>query len=178
MQAASLIDGADIVDFNIDHDIREHTCQGSHTPECIDREPLLVNTVGSWANRPEAVTQVPNLFLAADYVRTSTDLATMEGANEAARRAVNGLLDAVGSPAARCRLWPLHEPASRTAPRASTASVFAPGAASLDHPTAACSRVASNASAPSRSGSSGRPCRSSSDSSSGAVRARRADRSG
>jgi uncharacterized protein with NAD-binding domain and iron-sulfur cluster len=109
--APSLIDGADIVDFNIDHDIREHTCQGSHTPECIDREPLLVNTVGSWANRPEAVTQVPNLFLAADYVRTSTDLATMEGANEAARRAVNGLLDAVSSPAARCRLWPLHEPA-------------------------------------------------------------------
>ena len=29
-------------------------------------------------------------FLAADYVRTYTDLATMEGANEAARRAVNG----------------------------------------------------------------------------------------
>ena len=29
------------------------------------------------------------------HVRTYTDLATMEGANEAARRAVNGLLDAV-----------------------------------------------------------------------------------
>jgi uncharacterized protein with NAD-binding domain and iron-sulfur cluster len=37
---------------------------------------------------------IPNLFLASDYVRTHTDLATMEGANEAARRAVNGLLDA------------------------------------------------------------------------------------
>ena len=54
-----------------------------------------MNLVGSWALRPEATTAIPNLFLASDYVRTHTDLATMEGANEAARRAVNGLLDAV-----------------------------------------------------------------------------------
>ncbi len=58
-------------------------------------EPLLVNLVDTWALRPEAATSIPNLFLASDYVRTHTDLATMEGANEAARRAVNGLLDAV-----------------------------------------------------------------------------------
>ena len=58
-------------------------------------EPLLVNLVDTWALRPEATTAIPNLFLASDYVRTHTDLATMEGANEAARRAVNGLLDAV-----------------------------------------------------------------------------------
>ena len=38
--------------------------------------------------------RIPNLVLAADYVRTHTDLATMEGANEAARRAVNAILDA------------------------------------------------------------------------------------
>ena len=37
--------------------------------------------------------------LAADYVRTHTDLATMEAANEAARRAVNGILCAAGSSA-------------------------------------------------------------------------------
>ena len=55
-------------------------------------EPLLVNLVNTWALRPEATTAIPNLFLASDYVRTYTDLATMEGANEAARRAVNGLL--------------------------------------------------------------------------------------
>ena len=55
-------------------------------------EPLLINTAGSWFNRPEATTGVENLFLAADYVQTHTDLATMEGANEAARRAVNGIL--------------------------------------------------------------------------------------
>ena len=73
-------------------------------------EPLLVNLVDTWALRPEATTGVPNLFLASDYVRTYTDLATMEGANEAARRAVNGLLDAVGFAGSRCELWPLHEP--------------------------------------------------------------------
>ena len=52
---------------------------------------------------------MPNLFLAADYVRTYTDLATMEGANEAARRAVNAILNAEGSREERCELWKLHE---------------------------------------------------------------------
>jgi uncharacterized protein with NAD-binding domain and iron-sulfur cluster len=73
-------------------------------------EPLLINTAGSWADRPDAVTRIPNLFLAADFVRTHTDLATMEGANEAARRAVNGILDATGSDASRCPVWKLREP--------------------------------------------------------------------
>jgi uncharacterized protein with NAD-binding domain and iron-sulfur cluster len=73
-------------------------------------EPLLVNTAGSWADRPEAGTAIENLFLAADYVRTHTDLATMEGANEAARRAVNGILDRSGSTQPRCEVWPLSEP--------------------------------------------------------------------
>jgi len=69
-----------------------------------------VNTKGSWADRPDAVTRIPNFFLAADFVRTYTDLATMEAANEAARRAVNGLLDATGSTAPRCKVWNLREP--------------------------------------------------------------------
>jgi geranylgeranyl pyrophosphate synthase/uncharacterized protein with NAD-binding domain and iron-sulfur cluster len=73
-------------------------------------EPLLVNLVDTWALRPDATTAIPNLFLASDYVRTHTDLATMEAANEAARRAVNGLLDAVKFDGARCEIWPLHEP--------------------------------------------------------------------
>jgi hypothetical protein len=34
----------------------------------------------------------------------------MEGANEAARRAVNGVLDSAGFDGARCELWPLYEP--------------------------------------------------------------------
>jgi uncharacterized protein with NAD-binding domain and iron-sulfur cluster len=72
---------------------------------------LLINTAGSWRYRPEAVTRIPNLFLAADYVRTHTDIATMEAANEAARRAVNGILAASGAPAPPCRIWALEEPA-------------------------------------------------------------------
>jgi uncharacterized protein with NAD-binding domain and iron-sulfur cluster len=73
-------------------------------------EPLLVNYVDTWRLRPEAVTRIPNFFLASDYVRTFTDLATMEAANEAARRAVNGLLNACGSGEERCEIWNLHEP--------------------------------------------------------------------
>jgi uncharacterized protein with NAD-binding domain and iron-sulfur cluster len=73
-------------------------------------EPLLVNYVDTWRLRPEAVTAIPNLFLASDYVRTYTDIATMEGANEGARRAVNGVLAACGWQAEPCALWDLHEP--------------------------------------------------------------------
>ena len=78
--------------------------------EAMNLEPLLVNTAGSWNRRPEAVTPVDNLFLAGDYVRTYTDLATMEGANEAGRRAVNGILEASGSPSEKCGVWPLRDP--------------------------------------------------------------------
>jgi uncharacterized protein with NAD-binding domain and iron-sulfur cluster len=73
-------------------------------------EPLLVNLVDTWKLRPEAVTAIPNLFLASDYVRTFTDLATMEAANEAARRAVNGILKAAASPEKQCDVWQLLEP--------------------------------------------------------------------
>ena len=54
---------------------------------------------------------ITNLYLASDFVRTHTDLATMEGANEAARRAVNAILERSGSRAPRCGVWPLQEPA-------------------------------------------------------------------
>ena len=73
-------------------------------------EPLLVNLKDTWRLRPDAVTAIPNLFLASDYVRTHTDLATMESANEAARRAVNGFWTTVESDATRCQVWELHEP--------------------------------------------------------------------
>ena len=48
------------------------------------------------SKRPQARTKIPNLFLAGDYVQTDIDLATMEGANESGRAAVNALLDAAG----------------------------------------------------------------------------------
>jgi uncharacterized protein with NAD-binding domain and iron-sulfur cluster len=79
--------------------------------DATNLEPLLINTAGSWEDRPEAATRIDNLYLASDYVRTFTDLATMEGANEAARRAVNAILDRTDSLAPRCPVWPLREPA-------------------------------------------------------------------
>ena len=68
-------------------------------------EPLLINHAGSLALRPEAYTEIGNLFLASDYVRTYTDLATMEAANEAARRATNAILAVSGVDAPPCGLW-------------------------------------------------------------------------
>jgi hypothetical protein len=56
--------------------------------------------------RPDVRTSIHNLFVAGDFVKTETDLACMEGANEAARRAVNAILDACDSREARCQLWP------------------------------------------------------------------------
>lgn len=76
-----------------------------------NRSPLLVNTVGSLRNRPPADVDVGNLTLAGDYVRTNTDLASMESANEAGRRAANAVLDRRGISGTRARIWPLEEPA-------------------------------------------------------------------
>ncbi len=69
-------------------------------------EPILVNRPGSLALRPSAeTTEIPNMFFAADYVDTATNLACMEGANEAARLAVNAILDRAGSTRDRCQTW-------------------------------------------------------------------------
>ena len=88
---------------------------------------LLVHPPGSWAIRPEAATAIPNLVLAADYVRTYTDLASMEGANEAARHAVNVILQRAGSTAGQAPTWPLTEP-DRFAPwRTLDAKLYAHG---------------------------------------------------
>ncbi len=78
----------------------------------VNKSRLLIHPPGSWATRPEPGTAIPNLVLAGDYIRTKTDLATMEGANEAARHAVNVVLPRAGSTATPCQLWPLVEPDS------------------------------------------------------------------
>jgi len=84
---------------------------GSTTPAWTNKEPLFINTVGSWPKRPEAVTGIGNFYLAADYVQTNADLATMESANEAARRAVNGILNREVSSAPRCKIFTFDGPA-------------------------------------------------------------------
>lgn len=95
---------ADLHSYHVDTDIEYHTVP---TPEDTDAEPLLINKADTWHLRPEAFTRIPNLFLAADYVRTNTQLATMEAANEAARRAVNAIITASGSRAPLCKIWML-----------------------------------------------------------------------
>ena len=75
-----------------------------------NKEPLLVNTVNSWDLRPYSYTHIPNFFLASDYVKTNTDLATMEGANEAAKRAVNNILDTSKNTFSKCNIYDLQEP--------------------------------------------------------------------
>lgn len=75
-----------------------------------NEEPLLVNKINTWKLRPEAHTEIPNLLLASDYVQTFTDLATMEGANEAARRAVNSILTKDNYHGEQCGVWKLDEP--------------------------------------------------------------------
>jgi hypothetical protein len=104
---AALLRDEDLHFWFLDPDIVDDP---SHPGREEDVEPLLVNNANTWRLRPEAGTAIPNFVLASDYVRTHTDLATMEGANEAARRAVNAILDRSGSDRQRCRIWNLHEP--------------------------------------------------------------------
>jgi 15-cis-phytoene desaturase len=100
------IDDAKLVAWFLDPDI-----EFPNPSAATNAEPLLINTAGSLQYRPEAQVELENLFVASDYVRTYTDIACMEAANEAARRAVNCLLLASGSSAPPAQLWPLEEPA-------------------------------------------------------------------
>ncbi|MGC5162436.1 hydroxysqualene dehydroxylase [Rhodococcus sp. DT1] len=96
----------DLVSWFLDPGVRWNAASGHNTNDT----PLLINTAGSWKNRPDAHTAIPNLFLAGDYVRTDIDLATMESANESARAAVSALLVASGSTAQPPAMHRLHEP--------------------------------------------------------------------
>ncbi|MEA2171388.1 MAG: hypothetical protein QOF76_4688 [Solirubrobacteraceae bacterium] len=92
-----------------------------------NEDPLLVNTVGSWDKRPQAATKIPNLFLAGDYVQTDIDLATMEGANESGRAAVNALLDVTGSKAERVQMYRLYDPPEFEGVKAADRELFKAG---------------------------------------------------
>jgi uncharacterized protein with NAD-binding domain and iron-sulfur cluster len=103
---AVILDDANLLSWFLDPDI-VFPNPGTAT----NAEPLLINTAGSLQYRPEAQIELENLFLASDYVRTWTDIACMEAANEAARRAVNCVLVAAGATSSPAQLWPLEEPA-------------------------------------------------------------------
>ena len=83
------IDSLDIESWHLDPGIQFSKETGifeKHTTQ------LFVQPPGSWEYQPEAYTEIPNLYLAADYVRTTGNITSMEAANEAGRRAVNAIL--------------------------------------------------------------------------------------
>lgn len=99
-----------------------------------NEDPLLINTPGSLPDRPGAETAIPNLFLASDYVRVNVDVACMEGANEAARRAVNALLDEGGSRAEPCAVHEFYRPPEFEAMRRADEELYRRGLPNaLDH---------------------------------------------
>jgi uncharacterized protein with NAD-binding domain and iron-sulfur cluster len=115
----------------LDPAIRWHPEQGRNS----NHERLLVNTVGSWEKRPTAASAIPNLFLAGDYVQTDVDLATMEGANESGRAAVNALLERSGSKAEPVQMFKLYDPPEFEPAKRADAALFAAGQAhALDRP--------------------------------------------
>ena len=74
-------------------------------PKWTDNEQLFINTKDSWTKRPNAATAIDNFYLASDYVRTYTDLATMES-QRGGPVAVNAILDNEGSAQPRCESGP------------------------------------------------------------------------
>jgi uncharacterized protein with NAD-binding domain and iron-sulfur cluster len=114
----------DMVDsWHLDPAIRWHPKRGRNTND----EPLLVNTVGTWEKRPKARTKIPNLFLSGDYVQTDFDLATMEGANESGRAAVNALLEASGSKKKPVKMYKLYDPPEWEAAKAADRELYKQG---------------------------------------------------
>ena len=111
-----------VVTWYLDEDI-----QFPNPHEAINMEPLLVNHVNTWNLRPNAYTAIPNLFLASDYVRTNTDLATMEGANEAARRAVNCIIQLSDMDVPPCKIWDMYDYPLLSAWRSNDRSRFQKG---------------------------------------------------
>jgi uncharacterized protein with NAD-binding domain and iron-sulfur cluster len=98
-----------VVQIFIDPDIKDDPIRSKPTLY-KDAEPLYIDIIDSWHLRPDSYTRIPNFFLAADYIRTNTQLATMEAANEAARRAVNSIISTSGADVPLCKIWPLDEP--------------------------------------------------------------------
>jgi uncharacterized protein with NAD-binding domain and iron-sulfur cluster len=109
--------------WHLDPAIKWHPARGRNS----NAEPLLVNTVGSWEKRPTARTKIPNLFLSGDYVQTDVDLATMEGANESGRAAVNALLEASGSTAEPAAMYKLYDPPEFEAAKAADRELYKQG---------------------------------------------------
>lgn len=68
-----------------------------------NKDPLVLPSVGAWANQPDVATAIPNLVLAGDYPKGEWEVANMEAANHNARNSVNALLHAAGSRESPCK---------------------------------------------------------------------------
>ncbi len=100
-----------LVDWFLDPSIVETDDPSKTDGDVVEnRSPLLINTVGSLRNRPPADVAVANLTIGSEYVRTNSDLASMESADEAGRRAANAICDRHGIGGPRAQLWSLREP--------------------------------------------------------------------
>jgi uncharacterized protein with NAD-binding domain and iron-sulfur cluster len=93
----------------------------------LNEDPLYISTPGTWKNRPDAATAVPNLVLAADYVKVSIDTASMEGANDAGRRAANAILARADSSASPAHVYELFRAPEWEPYRAADAEAYARG---------------------------------------------------
>lgn len=105
-----LLDLSQLVESHVDEHLTE-TDGG-----LANSSPLLIHPPAFQRRRPSVDSGLSNVVLASDYVANGTDLATMEGANEAARLAVNQILSRVTSEEPRCLVvahlerhepWPL-----------------------------------------------------------------------
>ena len=92
-----------------------------------NEDPLYISTPGTWGDRPGAATHVRNLFLAADYVAVNIDTASMEGANDAGRRAANAILHAADSPRGAATVYDLYRPPEWEPFRAADREAYARG---------------------------------------------------
>jgi hypothetical protein len=103
-----VLDESNIVDRFLDPAV-EFGPRPDGTP--VDHaEPVLINTQRLVGQAAHGDHEDPEPVLASDYVKANTDLATMEAASEAARRAVNGLLDRAGYRGQKAPIWNLEEP--------------------------------------------------------------------
>jgi hypothetical protein len=88
--------------YHIDDEIRFGVDDGRFQP-IGNRTPYQINRVGDWKRRPGRLHEdgyevmYGRLVLAGPHMKTHTRLVTMEAANESARHAVNGLLEAYRS---------------------------------------------------------------------------------
>jgi uncharacterized protein with NAD-binding domain and iron-sulfur cluster len=120
--------GPDVIGaWHLDPGVAYNATTGRNTNET----PLLVNTAGSWKDRPKGPTGIPNFFLAGDFCQTGIDLATMEGANESGRRAANAILAATGSSAAPAKTYTLWENPSLKLLKQTDAALFKAGLPNL-----------------------------------------------